>query len=87
MRSINRLPSPQVQTLLDSRAARIYFGTNGSDIIEYALSLDFILSELLNYVRTHGEDVAVWMREEGEVPRLIAFVKPLVNSSAAVKMI
>ncbi len=86
MSSINVPTSGQVQSATP-RAARIYFGANGTDVVDVGLSLDWILTVLQEYVTSHGEDVAVWMREEGDTPRLVAMVHPAPHRPAVIKMI
>ena len=86
MSSIRIPVSDQVQSN-QPRAERVYFASNGMDVIDFALSIDWLLELMQQYVATHGEDVAVWMREEGDTPRLIAFVRPAPHRSAEIKMI
>ena len=86
MRSIDRSTSAQAHTP-QLEFERLYLATNGVGLIDHALSLDWILSLMLEYVQTHGEDVALWISEDGGTPRLIGYVKALPNGCALSKII
>lgn len=81
MRSTGELPSEQAQPQR-LQFERLYIATNGVDLIDEALSFQWMVELMKEYVSLNGEDVAIWLREDGESPRLVAFIRALANGGA-----
>jgi hypothetical protein len=83
MRSTTRGTSAQAHLSYPS-TERQYVATSGIDPVEYGLTLDWIIPRLLEICRTTGDDLALWLIEAGESPRLVAAVRPAPSASAVV---
>lgn len=75
MRSTSRTHSHQVQ-LSPSPAGRLYVATSGQDVVETGLTLDWMIGVLTEIVRESQQDLALWLLEDGEEPRIVAAVRP-----------
>lgn len=86
MRSTKRRPSAQVDSRPPSQPV-YYIATSGTELVDTSYTLVFIEQAALGYVRLNGEDLAVWIVEEGHPPRLVSFVRALAQGGALLQSV